>query len=94
MPKVRGWRGVLASACGTAEKAVTLSVGARSGHTSSSGIIFTMCCVQTVVIDGRAHMLGRLASIVAKQILAGQQIVSSPRSSYTPMYSCMSALFP
>ncbi|KIY96173.1 60S ribosomal protein L13a-1 [Monoraphidium neglectum] len=27
------------------------------------------------VIDARAHMLGRLASIVAKQILAGHQIV-------------------
>jgi ribosomal protein L13 len=32
---------------------------------------------QTVVIDGRAHMLGRLCSIVAKQILAGHQIVSA-----------------
>ncbi|GIL84496.1 hypothetical protein Vretifemale_13162, partial [Volvox reticuliferus] len=30
---------------------------------------------KTVVIDGRAHMLGRLASVVAKQILSGQQIV-------------------
>ncbi|GFR44024.1 hypothetical protein Agub_g5180 [Astrephomene gubernaculifera] len=30
---------------------------------------------KTVVIDGRAHMLGRLASVVAKQILGGQQIV-------------------
>ena len=34
------------------------------------------CAMQTVVIDGRAHMLGRLASIVAKQILNGNQIVS------------------
>jgi hypothetical protein len=31
---------------------------------------------QTIVIDARAHMLGRLASIVAKQVLAGHQIVS------------------
>ena len=31
---------------------------------------------QTVVIDARGHMLGRLASIVAKQVLAGHQIVS------------------
>lgn len=30
---------------------------------------------KTIVIDARAHMLGRLASIVAKQLLTGQQIV-------------------
>mmetsp|Transcript_5761 Transcript_5761/g.11018 ORF Transcript_5761/g.11018 Transcript_5761/m.11018 type:complete len:185 (-) Transcript_5761:691-1245(-) len=30
---------------------------------------------KTVVIDGRAHMLGRLASVVAKQLLAGLNIV-------------------
>ena len=34
---------------------------------------------QTIVIDARAHMLGRLASVVAKQILSGYQIVSGPR---------------
>jgi hypothetical protein len=33
--------------------------------------------MQTVVIDARAHMLGRLASIVAKQILNGHHVVSS-----------------
>lgn len=31
--------------------------------------------VQTVVIDARGHMLGRLASILAKQLLNGQQVV-------------------
>jgi len=31
-------------------------------------------CVQ-VVIDGKGHLLGRLASIVAKQLLNGQKIV-------------------
>ncbi len=31
--------------------------------------------LQTVVIDARAHMLGRLASIVAKQLLNGQHVV-------------------
>lgn len=35
-------------------------------------------CSQTVVIDARAHMLGRLASIVAKQILSGYKVVSAP----------------
>ena len=30
---------------------------------------------QTIVIDCRAHMLGRLASIVAKELLSGQHIV-------------------
>ena len=28
-----------------------------------------------VVIDGKGHLLGRLASIVAKQLLNGQKIV-------------------
>lgn len=28
-----------------------------------------------VVIDGKGHLLGRLASIVAKQLLEGQKIV-------------------
>jgi hypothetical protein len=32
---------------------------------------------QTVVIDARTHMLGRLASVVAKQLLNGQHIVSA-----------------
>ena len=32
--------------------------------------------LQVVVIDGRGHMLGRLASIVAKQLLQGQHVVS------------------
>ena len=30
---------------------------------------------QQVVIDGKGHLLGRLASIVAKQLLNGQKIV-------------------
>lgn len=34
-------------------------------------------CVQTVVVDARGHMLGRLASILAKQLLNGQQVVSA-----------------
>mmetsp|Transcript_736 Transcript_736/g.1036 ORF Transcript_736/g.1036 Transcript_736/m.1036 type:complete len:203 (+) Transcript_736:79-687(+) len=29
----------------------------------------------TIIIDGRDHLLGRLASIVAKELLAGQKIV-------------------
>lgn len=29
----------------------------------------------TVVIDGRDHLLGRLASVVAKELLAGQKVV-------------------
>lgn len=33
--------------------------------------------MQTVVIDARGHMLGRLASILAKQILNGQQVVGT-----------------
>ena len=30
---------------------------------------------QQVIIDGKGHLLGRLASIVAKQLLNGQKIV-------------------
>lgn len=34
-----------------------------------------MVLEKTKVIDGRDHLLGRLASIVAKELLAGQKIV-------------------
>ena len=34
-----------------------------------------MVCSTVKVIDGRDHLLGRLASIVAKELLAGQKIV-------------------
>lgn len=34
-----------------------------------------MFSVEQVVIDGKGHLLGRLASIVAKQLLNGQKIV-------------------
>jgi large subunit ribosomal protein L13Ae len=34
-----------------------------------------MVCTATKVIDGRDHLLGRLCSIVAKELLAGQKIV-------------------
>lgn len=37
---------------------------------SGSGI-----CVKRVVVDARHHMLGRLASIVAKELLNGQKVV-------------------
>ena len=34
-----------------------------------------MVLTDTKVIDGRDHLLGRLASIVAKELLAGQKVV-------------------
>ena len=34
-----------------------------------------MVLTNTKIIDGRDHLLGRLASIVAKELLAGQKIV-------------------
>lgn len=37
---------------------------------SGSGI-----CAKRVVVDARHHMLGRLASIVAKELLNGQKVV-------------------
>ena len=30
---------------------------------------------KTIIIDGRDHLLGRLASVVAKELLAGQKVV-------------------
>lgn len=39
--------------------------------------------MQEVVIDARAHMLGRLASTVAKQALLGHHVVRSSYSQYT-----------
>ena len=36
-----------------------------------------------LIIDGKGHLLGRLASVVAKEILNGQQVVcSSPDCCY------------
>jgi ribosomal protein L13 len=35
----------------------------------------TMVLTKTKIIDGRDHLLGRLASVVAKELLAGQTIV-------------------
>lgn len=32
-------------------------------------------CVEQIVVDGKGHLLGRLASTVAKQLLEGQKIV-------------------
>lgn len=33
-------------------------------------------CAKVVVVDARHHMLGRLASILAKELLNGQRVVS------------------
>jgi len=37
---------------------------------SGSGI-----CAKTVIVDARHHMLGRLASVIAKELLNGQRVV-------------------
>ena len=34
-----------------------------------------MGSARPIVIDGRGHLLGRLASVVAKQLIAGQKII-------------------
>ena len=34
-----------------------------------------MVLTNTKVIDGRDHLLGRLASVIAKELLSGQKIV-------------------
>jgi len=51
------------------------------GSTKSTWVInqkilpLSLFCSQVVVIDGKGHLLGRLASIVAKQALTGQRVV-------------------
>ncbi len=30
---------------------------------------------KTIIVDGRDHLLGRLCSVVAKELLAGQKVV-------------------
>lgn len=41
-----------------------------------TGFLITYAYVyQVVVIDGKGHLLGRLASIIAKQALNGQKVV-------------------
>lgn len=44
--------------------------GERAEMVSGSGI-----CARRVVVDARQHMLGRLASILAKELLNGQRVV-------------------
>ena len=39
------------------------------------GNIDSLTLPRQVIIDGKGHLLGRLASIVAKQLLNGQKIV-------------------
>lgn len=34
-----------------------------------------MVCENTIIVDGRDHLLGRLCSVVAKELLAGQKVV-------------------
>jgi large subunit ribosomal protein L13Ae len=43
-------------------------------HACDIGAIWTMF-ERVVVVDGRGHLLGRLASVVAKQLLSGQKVV-------------------
>jgi ribosomal protein L13 len=37
--------------------------------------MFTVVLEKPIVVDGRGHLMGRLASIVAKQLLSGQKVV-------------------
>ena len=38
-------------------------------------IISTVSMGDAVVVDGKGHLLGRLASIVAQELLAGKKVV-------------------
>jgi Ribosomal protein L13 len=37
--------------------------------------MLTVVLEKPIVVDGRGHLMGRLASIVAKQLLSGQKVV-------------------
>ena len=52
------------------ERERELELGRVGEMVSGSGI-----CAKRVVVDARHHMLGRLASIVAKELLNGQKVV-------------------
>jgi ribosomal protein L13 len=43
-------------------------------HTRNAHLL-TVTLLKQVVIDGKGHLLGRLASTVAKQLLNGQKVV-------------------
>merc|ERR1712113_319352 len=45
------------------------------GTTTTTTTTTTMGFEKVVVIDGKDHLMGRLASVIAKQILTGQRIV-------------------
>lgn len=47
----------------------TVVVGSLKGEPDCS---LSFCLLQVLVLDGRGHLLGRLAAIVAKQVLLGK----------------------
>jgi len=75
---------------------------AADGQASTTGKMVTGSglCAKVVVVDARHHMLGRLASILAKELLNGQRVVrffssssSSSSSSFWFSLSCFAMLF-
>ena len=54
-------------------KTVNSSYRITAAAANHKDILFIMADV--VVVDGKGHLLGRLASIVAKQLLQGKKIV-------------------
>lgn len=43
---------------------------------------------KVVVVDARHHMLGRLASIISKELLNGQRVVSLVNPLFIFLFSC------
>ena len=54
---------------------------AQSAMVSGSGL-----CARLVVVDARHHMLGRLSSIIAKELLNGQRVVCYVSHLQLPCY--------
>jgi hypothetical protein len=75
---------------------------AADGQASTTGKMVTGSglCAKVVVVDARHHMLGRLASILAKELLNGQRVVRffsssplPPPTSFSSSSSSSSSLF-
>ena len=48
---------------------------------------------EVVVIDGKGHLLGRLCSIVAKQLLQGKKVVVVRSEAIVISGSCMLSIY-
>jgi len=67
----------------------------RQASTTGKMVTGSGLCAKVVVVDARHHMLGRLASILAKELLNGQRVVRFFFFSFSFWFSlsCFAMLF-